>query len=94
MSLRTYDLPFASIAAIDRKADEPLPDLKPGMWVEMPGLGGLGTVVAVNDEQVSVLWSRMPNSREDGVQQMAQQIRDELDVEILRDLQAASRHDQ
>lgn len=97
MSLRTYDgSPIAwPIAAIDRKANEPLPDLQPGMWVEMPGMGGLGMIMAVDDSQVSVLWSTPPpNSRAVAVQKMAQQIRDDVDADILRDLQAAAKHDQ
>ena len=97
MSLRTYEGgPIAwPVAAIDRKANEPLPDLCPGMWVEMPGVGGLGMVMAVDDTQVSVLWStKPPSSQNVATQKMAQQIRDEVDAEILRDLQAMGRHDQ
>ena len=51
------------VAAIERRADQPLPVLRPGLIVEVPGLimgGGFGIVVAVSDEEVTVLWSKLP----------------------------------
>jgi hypothetical protein len=59
--LKTYDRhPGDWVAAVDRKADEPLPELEPGIWVEVPGRGGYGIVVACNQENITVLWSQEP----------------------------------
>ena len=52
----------------------------------------LGTVVAVqDDEQVLVLWSVPPrfNEMEQAANQMACQVRDEIDANIFHDLYAA-----
>lgn len=61
--LTTYATgPGLPVAIIDRRADQPLPDLFPGAWVESPGAGGLGVIVACNDDEVSVLWSVEPRT--------------------------------
>jgi hypothetical protein len=54
------------VVSVERVADRPLPELVPGTFVEIPGFrGGFGIVVAINDEDVSVLWSIEPNSIDD-----------------------------
>jgi hypothetical protein len=71
MSLKTYDRPVAlDQSAIawsfvplsscgDPSCDEPL---SPGDWVKHKTDGGRGMVIAINDEQLTILWSEEPSS--------------------------------
>lgn len=71
MSLRTYDrtsdltgnaLPWPFVC-IEHRPDSPEPALQPGMWVNQPGMNtsGLGMVVAIDEVQITILWSVEPS---------------------------------
>jgi len=52
------------IQVVDEKATiyEPTHKLMPGCWVTHRSLGGKGMVIAINDENLTVLWSKEPGS--------------------------------
>ena len=58
MSLRTYG-PHTPIIAVDAPPGK-TGTLAPGVWVTHGDYGGHGMVVAVNDDNVVVLWSQEP----------------------------------
>ena len=73
--LKTYDRPLSlqderlswPFFVIDddgvvQTEPDPEPVFAPGVWVTHQTLAGLGIIVAINDDQMSVLWSVQPNN--------------------------------
>ena len=59
-SLRTYDIPPASMGMRFIRADSSSSPLDPGSWVKDIDLGGFGIIIAITDEQITILWSKEP----------------------------------
>ena len=65
----------------------------PGDLVTTHGTtGALGTIVTVNNDIVTVLWSKPSSYAEDLKEELAKQIADEIDADIIADLLMQSRN--
>lgn len=63
MRLNTYRRnPRPALVSIDWGENDLPSTLAPGEWVKTPQAGGMGMIVAMTDEEVSVLWSKLPRA--------------------------------
>lgn len=57
-ALKTYDIPPPEMGMAFENIDGG--PLAPGCWVKHHDLDGFGIVIAINDEQLTILWSQEP----------------------------------
>lgn len=51
-----------ALVADDWREGDPPSKLEPGMQVKTPSAGGFGMIVAMTDDEVSVVWSTLPRA--------------------------------